>query len=307
MSLWPFRTGNDDRFQTSSSGSSGAEDIYAAVRSGALPPHPYGVEVGHYMEWRWRRGFVQSVFPVTCYGAMAGFCVGFRQSRVEGRYVGRYRIMWRYTSTFAAVGLLTSAFHHLLVVRNNYHDKVHYPVVAGTAGAVVLSVASQMGTIGQGMFVGGFLGVMYGLGCYGMTYYQRRRLRVFLHEQQVRQVPVYKVSPELQPMYRAFLYDNRPLEEEDMRSREAVTLSRSIDNTRLDAHTFMNNMTPEVFDWVNFPDWWPLKWPMQTEEEQILLERQRSEEVERRKTMILETEDGGLLKRKNRAKAFRDQ
>ncbi|CAJ1022534.1 hypothetical protein, conserved [Leishmania lindenbergi] len=305
MSLWPFRTGNDDRFQTTS-GPSGTEDIYTTLRQGALPPHRYGVEVDNYLEWRWRRGFVQSVFPVSCYGAVAGFCVGFRQSRVEGRYVGRYRIMWRYTSTFAAVGLLTSAFHHLLVVRNHYHDKFYYPVVAGTGGAAVLSLASQMGTLGQGMFVGAFLGMLYGLGCYGMTYYHRRHLQIFLHEQQLRQVPVHKVSPELQPMYRAFLYDNRPLEEADKKHRETVALSRSIDDTRLDAQTFMSNMTPEVFEWVNFPDWWPLKWPMQTEEEQMLLERQRNEEVERRKNVFLETEDAGLLKRKNRAKEYRD-
>ncbi|KAG5491632.1 hypothetical protein JIQ42_01538 [Leishmania sp. Namibia] len=305
MSLWPFRTGNDERFQTSS-GSSSTEDIYAAARQGPLPPHRYEVEVDNYLEWRWRRGFVQSVFPVMCYGAVAGFCVGFRQSRVEGRYIGRYRIMWRYTSTFSAVGLLTSAFHHLLVVRNRYHDTFYYPVVSGAAGAVVLSLASQMGTIGQGMFVGAFLGILYGVGCHGMAYYHRRRLRAFLHEQQLQQVPIHKVSPELQPMYRAFLYDYRPLEEKDKQNREAVTLSRSVDDTRLDAHTFMSNMTPEVFDWVNFPDWWPFKWPIQTEEEQLLLERQRNDEIERRKKLFLETEDGGLLKRKNRAKEYRD-
>ncbi|KAG5468252.1 hypothetical protein LSCM1_02230 [Leishmania martiniquensis] len=306
MSLWPFRTGNDERFQTSS-GPPSTDDIYAAVCQGSLPPHRYGVEVDNYLEWRWRRGFVQSVFPVTCYGALAGVCVGFRQSRFEGRYIGRYRIMWRYTSTFAAVGLLTSAFHHLLVVRNRYHDKLHYPIVSGAAGAVILCLASQVGTIGQGMFVGFFLGILYGVGCHGMTYYHRRRLRTFLHEQQLQQVPIHKVSPELQPMYRAFLFDHRPLEEKDKKTREAVAISRSVNDTRLDAQTFMSNMTPEVFEWVNFPDWWPLKWPMQTEEEQLLLERQRDEEVERRKRIFLETEDGGLLKRKNRAKEYRDK
>ncbi|KPA82253.1 putative mitochondrial hypothetical protein [Leptomonas pyrrhocoris] len=307
MSLWPFRTGNDDRFQSSSRAASDKEDIYAAVRHGGLPPHRYGIEVNNYLEWRWRRGFLQSVFPVACYGALAGFCVGFRQSRVEGRYIGRYRIMWRYTSTFAAVGLLTSAFHQLLVMRNQYHDKFYYPIVAGTAGAVVLTLVSQMGSFGQGVFAGSFVGVLYGLGCYGMNYYHRRRLRTFLHEQQMNQVPIHKVSPELQPMYRAFLYDYRPMEEEDKRTREAVTLSRSADDTRLDARTFMSNMTPEVYDWVNFPDWWPLKFPTQTEEEQMLLERQRDEEVERRKVVFLETEDAGLLKRKNRAKQYRDR
>lgn len=306
MSLWPFRTGNDERFNASPVDSSASEDIYSSVRNGDLPPHRYTVEVNHYMQWRWRRGFLQNIFPVTCYSAVAGFGVGFRQSRVEGRYIGRYRIIWRYTSTFAAVGLLTSAVHHFLVVRNNYCDKVYYPILAGTAGATVLTVAAQMGSIGQGMFIGAFIGALYGLGCYGVNYLNSRRLKIFLQEQQVRQVPIYKVSPELQPMYRAYLYDHRPLEESDKQIREAVILSRSMGDTRLDAEAFLNNMTPEVFDWVNFPDWWPLKWPIQTEEEQMLLERQRYEEIERRKRVFLETEDGGLLKRKNRMKEYRD-
>lgn len=302
MSLWPFRTGNDDRFQTSKD-----HDMYDSIK-GELPSQRYTAEIDNYMEWRWRRGFIQSIFPVACYSGLAGFIVGFRQSRVEGRYIGRYKVMWRYTSTFAAVGLLTSAVHHFLVVQNNYHDTTYYPLVAGTMGAVILTMAAQMGSLGQGVFVGSFIGVLYALGCYGMTYYHKRRLKIFLQQQQLQQVPVHKVSPEYQRMYRAFLYENRPLEDNDLERREAIMLSRGAeDDTRLDAHTFMHNMTPEVFDWVNFPDWWPLKWPIQTEEEQMLLERQRDEEIERRKTSFLDTDDGGLVKRKNRAKQYRDQ
>lgn len=259
------------------------------------------------MQGRWRRGMVQQVLPTTCYGALAGFLIGFRQSRTEGRYIGRYKIMWRYSSTFAAVGLLTTAFHQFLVVKNNYRDTFYFPLVAGATGAVVLTVASQMGTIGQGLFVGSFLGVLYSLSCYSMTFYHQRRLKQFFSNQQLRQVPVHKVIPELQPAYRAFLFDYRPLEEKDRRQRETIVLARAIDDTRLDARAYMEYSTPEVFEWVNFPEWWPLKWPVQTEEQQLLLERQRREEVERRKNTFLSTEDGALLKRKNRTKMHRDQ
>lgn len=304
MALWPFRTGNDDRYLTTPAGHE--ETIYDALK-GKMPQHRYKVEVDNYLEWRWRRGMIQTVFPVTCISAFAGFFVGFRQSRIEGRYIGRYRIMGRYTCTFAAVGLMTTAFHHYLVVKNNYHDAFHYPLIAGTAGSVVLTVAAQMGSVGQGMFVGSLIGVLYAVSCYGVNYYHRRRLNSFLHQQQLHQVPIHKVTPELQHAYRAYLFDNRPLETSDRARREAVLLSRSVDDTRLDAQTFMSNMTPEVFDWVNFPDWWPLKWPVQTEEAQLLIERQRDEEIERRKMAFLETEDGGLLKRKSRAKEYRDK
>lgn len=301
MSLWPFRTGNDDIFQTASQ----PESIYDSIQ-GDLPPLTFSGELKRYMQGRWRRGMLQQVIPTTCYGVAAGFIIGFRQSRTEGRYIGRYRIMWRYSSTFGAVALLTSALHHFMVVKNGYHDAFYFPLVAGATGAVVLTVASQMGTIGQGLLAGSFLGVLYSLSCYGISYYHQRHLKNFFYHQQLRQVPVYKVSPELQPVYRAFLFDNRPLEDADRERRDVLMTSREVDDSRLDARAFMENSTPEVFDWVNFPDWWPLKWPVQTEEEQLLLERQRREEVERRKNVFLSTEDGALIKRKNRAAAYRD-
>ncbi|CCW60608.1 unnamed protein product [Phytomonas sp. EM1] len=303
MSLWPFRTGNDDRFQTTPDPSE--QCIYDTLR-GDLPPNPYSVEIDNYLQWRWRRGMVQNVVPTACYGSIVGFLVGFRQSRVEGRYVGRYRIMWRYTSSFAAVGLLTSAFHHILVVRNNYQDTLYYPILSAVSGSVIMMTASQMGSLGQGVFTGSMLGVLYALGCYGMRYYHRRRLNIFLSEQQLHQVPVHRLSPELQPMYRSYLFDNRPIEESSKARREALLLSRSDDDTRLDAFTFIQNMSPEVYDWVNFPDWWPLKWSPQTEEEDMLHERQRHEEAERRTRRALEEDNGSFLKRKFRSKQYRD-
>lgn len=302
MSLWPFRVGRDDRFQVTET----EETIYDVIK-GEMPPHCYETEVDRYLEWRWRRGLIQSVFPATCYSAVLGCALGFRQSRTEGRYIGRSRVLWRYGSTFAAMGLLTTAFHHMLVVRNNYRDRLFYPMLAGASGATVLVVASQMGTIGQGMVAGSLVGLLYTVHCYGMTYYHKRRMKIFLRQQQTQQVPVHKVSPELQLMYRAYLYDNRPLEEEDILKRQAVVLSLDEDNTQLDAKRITHNMTPEFVEWVNFPDWWPLKFPMQSEEQRMVLERQRNEEAERRKRLILEMEDGALLKRVNRAKKYRDE
>jgi len=41
--------------------------------------------------------------------------------------------------------------------------------------------------------------------------------------------------------------------------------------------------------------------------DQALMERQRTDEVARRVTSYLETEDGGLLKRRNRIGKYRDE
>lgn len=299
MRLYPLRTGNDDLFANP------PDTIYDSIQKD-LPPENFNVALKTYLQGRWRRGMVQQVVPTTCYSAGLGFLVGFRQSRTEGRYIGRYKVMWRYTSTFAAVGLLTSALHQFMIVKNGYRDTFYFPLLAGASGAVILTVASQMGSVGQGMFVGSFLGVLYSLACYGVAYYHHRRLSTFFHQQQLHQVPVHKMAQELQPVYRAYLFDHRPLEEDDKRRRESMMLSRSADGSRLDARAFMENSTPEVYEWVNFPEWWPLKFPVQTEDDQLLMERQRREEIERRKNVFLSTQEGALLKRKSRMKQYRD-
>ncbi|RNF10347.1 hypothetical protein TraAM80_01707 [Trypanosoma rangeli] len=145
-----------------------------------------------------------------------------------------------------------------------------------------------MGTITQGMFAGSFIGVVYTAGYYAMTYYHKHRLKI-LSQQQLRQVPILTVSPELQPMYRAYLYDNRSLEEKDLLQRQAVVLSLGKEEVGLDAKGIIHNVVPEVVDWVNFPNWWPLKFPpTQTEEERMVLERKRNEEVEWQKRLILD-------------------
>lgn len=306
MPLWPFRTGNDARFQCSADDRlSTDESIYDAVRRN-VPRSSYEVELQNYVQWRWRRGILQSIMPTTFYSAVAGFCFGFRQSRVEGRYIGRYRVLWRYTSTFAAMGLITSAVHHFLIMRSGYEDKMFYPIIASTVGSVILTVGAQMGSVGKGLFIGAFVGVFYTAACYATSYLHRRHMRNFFQQQQLLQIPVHKVSPELQHVYRAFLYDYRPLEEHDRRRRESLAISHDDDDSRLDAQTFLQNMTPEVCAWVNFPEWWPLKFYVQSEEEEMMKERMHNEEMERRSVLYLTTQDGDMLKRKMRTKQYRD-
>lgn len=299
---WPFRVGDDMRFQTSDTS---AGSIYSNL--GPMPDENFEVEVRNYNQGKWRRGWLQSIVPNTCYGAAIGLIVGFRQARIEGRYLGRHRIIFRYCGTFSVIALGASAIHHFLVVSNNYRMAWWQPMMAGTVASSLFTVLSAMGTITQGAMAGSIIGIVYSA-IYALTqWYQNRALRNFLRLQQQNQVPVHKITPELQPAYRAFLYDYRPVEETTDAQRRAILLTRAQEDTRLDATSALSNLSPDLFDLVNFPDWWPLKFPLQTEEELLVVERLQMEEVARRQKMILTTEDGHLLKHKNRSAAHRDQ
>jgi hypothetical protein len=298
----PFRSGNDEVFQ---SVDPNRETIYDALGN-ELPEKPYQEELQKYNEWRWRRGIIQSVLPVACTGTIIGFALGYRNSRTEGRYVGRTKVLMRYTATGGTVGLTCAAVHHLLIVRNNYEERFYYPMFAGASGSTIVTLLTQSGTITVGFMAGAMIGSVYSAACWLSKWYERRRLGMFLETQRTMQVPVYKVSPELQPMYRAYLFDNRPLEESTDARRKAALLSRTGDDMRLDAEAFLNNMTPEVYDWVNFPDWWPLKYPLQSEEQNLLVARQRDEEVMRRKNKVLYMDDGAFLRRRLRAAEYRE-
>lgn len=299
--LSPFRTGNDEVFQTTPN----TQTIYDDLGK-ELPENPYNVELHKYNEWRMRRGLIQSILPVTIVGTIVGGMIGFRNSRLEGRYVGRLKVWVRYLGTGGCVGLTCSAVHQLLIVRNNYEEKFYYPMFAGASGSTIVTLLTQSGTISVGFMAGAMIGSVYSATCWLAKWYERRRLGIFLETQRTMQVPVHKISPELQPMYRAYLFDNRPLEESTDARRKAALLSRTGDDMRLDAEAFLNNMTPEVYDWVNFPDWWPLKYPMQTEDQNMLVARQRDEEVTRRKNKVLYMDDGAFLRRRLRAAEYRE-
>jgi len=299
--LWPFKTANDDFYQSIPE----KETIYDAL--GTLPDFSYDKEVSRYNEWRWRRGLIQTILPVATASSLLGFIIGFRQSRIEGRYVGRWRVLARYMGTGALVGVTSAAVHHLLVVRNHYEEKIWHPMVAGMSGSTIITVATQTGTIAVGVMAGAFVGTLYSLSCYAMKWYHKRTIQNFLEVQRQMQVPVHKISPELQPAYRAYLFDHRPIEEHTEARRKAILVSRSEDDYRLDADAFLVNMTPEVYDWVNFPDWWPLKYPFQTEEQSLIMQRQRDEEITRRTAAFLTIDGGAAMKRRMRGSVHRDQ
>lgn len=300
-SLWPFRTGNDEFYQSEQQ----KETIYDAL--GTLPEFTYTQELTRHDQWRWRRGIIQSVLPAATAGIVIGFCLGFRQSRVEGRYLGRWRVLTRYTTTGGLAGVICSSIHHMLVLRNAYEERLYYPMLSGMCGSTLITVATQTGTISVGVVAGAFVGTMYSCACFAARWYRKRQMKNFLEGQRQMQVPVHKLSPELQPMYRAYLFDNRPIEEHSDARRRAIVLARTENDYRLDAETFLATLTPDVYDWVNFPDWWPFKHPFQTEEQTLLIQRQRDEEIQRRTNIFLNVDDGIALKRKHRGALHRDQ
>ena len=293
-SLWPFRTGDDARFLTSDP----AHSIYRDIGTD-LPERGFEAELATYQTNLWKRGWLQSVVPTAIYGSLIGAMVGMRQAKFEGRYIGRHKIVGRYTLTFAAVGLSVSGMHHFLVVGNGYRTSWYQPVVAGGLGTAVCCNIGAVGSLTQGLVAGGVVGGVYAMVHYGSHYYTSRQLRNFMIEQQQNLVPVHKVAPDLQPAYRAFLHDYRPLEEASQAARRAVIISREEEDTRLDATAIFNTMTPDVYDWISFPEWWPLKLPHPTEDDLLVAQRLQAEEVLRRKKFILES--SGAMKHKGRA------
>lgn len=298
--FWPFRVGNDGIYQTENK----IETIYDAV--GSIPERPFSQELTKYNEWRLRRGFIQAVLPSTSAGFFLGFLIGFRQSRLEGRYVGRYKILGRYLAGGASCGLASAAIHHFLLVNNHYEDRFFYPIMSGAVATTIITALTQSGSIGLSVLAGSLLGSCYSLACMGMRWFHNRKVKSFLETQRQMQTPIHKVTPELQPLYRSYLYDNRPVEEEAEGRRKALIVARSGEDDRLDAQAFLNNMTPEIYDWVNFPDWWPLKYPFQSEEQLVLSQRQRDEEVARRTAQVMTMEGGNLVKHRYRGAKHRE-
>lgn len=298
--MYPFRRGNDDIFQSSIK----EETVYDAI--GGAPDNSYDVEVSKYNQWRWNRGMIQNIIPVTTLGFLTGFGFGVRQSRLDGRYQGRARVLARYCGAGTGIGLAVSSVHHGLVMRNRYEDKWFYPMLSSMTGSVLLAAFASYHNIALGVYTGSVVGVIYTAVCWGSRYYHNRHIRLFLESQRQLEVPVHKISPELQPAYRAYLFDFRPVEEQSQAKRRATIIARREDDYRLDAAGFLNNMTPEVYDWVSFPDWWPLKNPAQTEEQTMLIIRQRQEASDRRFKNMMTVDDGKMMKRTFRFKSARE-
>lgn len=290
---WPLKTGDDNSFHKSQESST----IYGSL--GEIPRYDYNTEVHRYSESKWRRGMLQNVVPAVCYGGGIGFVYGLVQARQNVRHVSRPKVVFRHTFAMASIGLTTRAVHQFLVVQSNYRSKDWHALVSGMIGGVTFAFTTSTG-VGSGVIGGFVIGVCYTGGCYALSWYQRRALQNFLITQQAKETPVHRVAPELQPMYRAFLFDHRPIEESDELRRRSLLLERTNTDTRLDAQATLEalNFTQwQCFSWMEFPEWWPLRFTSQSEQEVLAEQRARDDNYQRRLRTIQDSEDRDVMTR----------
>jgi hypothetical protein len=277
---------NDESLRASNAKKSIYDDV-----TRDMPEYCYGMEMIKYNELRWRKGFVHNVVPSACYGLCLGFLWGLNESR-RGlvRHVNRARIIAGNTMTGAGIALCIGACHHGLLMACDYKAAVWQPVVAGGLGGAAYSALADGLSMGRGAAGGFVVGVVYTVVTLSAQKYQERALTNFFVTQQQNEVQVSKVAPELQRLYRAWLYDHRPIEDLDKMRREALVLDREHDDTRLDATAFMRAMTVDKLDWIEFPEWWPLKFAPSSEKAAMVEKRMRDDAYERRKMALLENQ-----------------
>jgi hypothetical protein len=281
-----MKQGNDESFRHSNKPKSIYDDV-----TQELTEYEYNMELYKYNELRWRRGLLHNVVPATIYGTIGGFLWGISESR-RGlvRHVNRARIIAGNTFSGAGISLCIAATHHGLLMAADYKAAVWQPVAAGGIGGATFSVLSEGMSASKGATGGFIVGVIYTVITLGAQKYQERSLTNFFIAQQQQEIPVHKVAPELQRLYRAWLYDHRPIEDLDKMKREALILDREATDTRLDAATFMRAMTIDQLDWMEFPEWWPLKFAPKAEKAQMVEKRLRDDAYERRKSALLENQ-----------------
>ena len=284
--IWPMKSSNDESFRLSNKQKTIYDDVLAD-----MPEYSYDMEMVKYNELRWKKGFVHNVVPSICYGSIAGFCWGLNESR-RGlvRHVSRWQIITGNVLTGAGLALCTSGVHQGLLMAADYKAAVWQPIVAGCGGGAIFSALAEGTTIGKGAGAGFAVGVAYTIACIGAEKYQERSLTNFFVTQQQRETPITKITPEVQRLYRAWLYDHRPIEDYDKVRREALVLDREAGDTRLDAQTFIKAMTLEQLDFIEFPEWWPLKLKPKTDKAAVVEKRMRDDAYERRKMALLENQ-----------------
>jgi hypothetical protein len=282
-----FRRGNDSLFQTSPAQ---PESVFDSL--GKLPPRRYSEEVRLYNDWRWRRGLIQSVGTATVVGALCGTLYGAVVSRRSGRPGERARIVLNYAGVGCVASFGMSTVHHLIVINVNYRDSAAYAAVSATIVSTILAVAfngqysASAIMFGTWVLSAGYIG-----GSYIGRWLRDRQLRNFFENQMALQVPVHRISPELQPAYRAYLYDNRPVDQCDKEKQRMALLARlSEEQHTIDANAQAQSYMPEVYDWINMPEWWPFKHVVQTGDEELRFKRLREEELEKIKKQLVESD-----------------
>lgn len=284
--IWPMKAANDDAFRASNKKKTIYDDVTVDT-----PEYSFDMELMKYNENRWKKGFIHHVAPAVAYGTVVGFLYGLYESR-RGlvRHVGRPRIILGNTMTTAGLALFASSIHQAILMACDYKAAVWQPVVSGILGGASYSAIMQGFDIARGASGGFVIGLAYTVICIGAEKYNDRALENFCATQQMNEVPVTKVAPELQRVYRAWLYDHRPLEDMDKARRNAAILDRHQADTRLDATTFVQAMNVDKLDWIEFPEWWPLKFAPKTEKAKLVEQRMRDDAYERRKLALLENQ-----------------
>jgi hypothetical protein len=283
--LWPFRTGSDEKLHASP-----PESVFDTI--GDMPKTDYLNEVRKYNKTRWRKGFLQSVGPSTLFSAVVGFVWGYWQSFDHSlRHASRPRIIMRHMGAMTSIALLTTSAHHFLVVASNFQTSLYQPMFAGALGGIAYSVAMNNRL---NMTSGALIGFIY-TGIYqAIEYYHERAMWNFLATQQQMETPIYRVSPELQPMYRAFLFDHRPIEETDELRRKALLEVREENDTRADYMSYAHAVKG-AFDYFEMPEWFPLR-PVQLDEKAALLhQRQKDDMLKRRTTAAMGDNEGRAI------------
>jgi hypothetical protein len=287
-SLWPFKTGRDDSFRLAE------KSIYDQV--GELPDYDYRGEVKRFNESRWRKGWVQNVVPSGFYAGIIGFAWGmFECRRGNVRHKSRPEIVVMYTLSCVGVSIATTLSHQLIMMFCSYKPKIWQPAAAGMCGGMSFSLAMSASSPQAALYGGFCIGAGYTALCLSKESYDERKLVNFFASQQQQDVDISRVTPEMQEMYRAWLFDHRPLEDTDMTRRGALLLERDGTDTRLDSNTFRDAMQLHYFDDYSFPDWWPFKFQPPTKKESLLEQRMRDDMHERRRRAIL-SDDQVMMK-----------
>jgi hypothetical protein len=209
------------------------------------------------------------------------------------RYANRFKIVAHQTGVVTALSLSVAFSHHMIVVACDYKELRWQPMAAGCAGGIGYSMMAAGGVNGPGVAGGFMVGVVYSAVCLGIRWYDERHMRSFFRTQQQRETPIHKVAPEMQMMYRAYLYDFRPIEDLDELRRRALTKDRDSKDLRLDAQAYREAMKMQpVWDFIALPDWWPLK---MSEQDQLLEQRMRDDAHERRKKGFLDEHGEGQM------------
>lgn len=285
--FWPFKTGYDDTFRVATEKPA---SIYDQV--GAMPERNFEDEYQIYRSRKWRKGLLQSLVPAISAGATLGFLWGLSESR-RGliRYANRFKIVLHQTVVVAGIAAVVSTCHHMLVVMTKYKEGRWQPLASGTVGGVIYATLVSGGVSPAGAFAGFIVGMLYSAVCIFMSWYDHRHMVSFLGTQQLRDTPIHRVAPEMQPLYRSWLYDHRPIEDLDALQRRALTQLRDEGDLRLDAQAYREAMKLQpVWDKIQFPEWWPLK---MSEKDELLEQRLRDDQFSRRKREMTDENSNG--------------